>query len=296
MQKIILFYRFMPVKDPAAVRLWQRALCQKLNLKGRVLIADHGINGTLGGDINDLKDYVKETKSYFKDTVFKWSAGKRDYFPKLVVKVRPEIVTFGVPEEIKVTERGIEGGGQHLKPAEVHQLLQARGHEVVFFDGRNAWEAEIGHFKGAIVPGVRHTRDFVKELESSKYDTIKGRPIVTYCTGGIRCEVLSVLMKNRGFTEVYQIDGGIVKYGEAYGDDGLWEGSLYVFDDRIATTFSDKAKDIGTCAYCAAKTSRYINCENKSCNRRVLVCAACQQYGYCPACRQVQVASTAARR
>lgn len=106
--------------------------------------------------------------------------------------------------------------------------MAERGDEVVFFDGRSAHEARIGKFKNAIIPDVTTTPDFINELDSGKYDHLKEKPIVTYCTGGIRCEVLSVLMKNRGFKEVYQIDGGIVRYGEEFGDDSLWEGSLYV--------------------------------------------------------------------
>lgn len=274
MQKVILFYKFAPVKDTEAVRLWQRALCERLNLKGRILIAEHGINGTLGGDIKDLKQYAKETKAYFKGVAFKWSDGGREDFPKLVVKVRPEIVTFGAADEIKVDENGIVGGGKHLKPKQVHELLEKRD-DVIFFDGRNAYEAAVGKFQDAVVPEVDHTRDFVKELESEKYDEIKKKPVITYCTGGIRCEVLSMLMKKRGFEEVYQIDGGIVKYGEEYGDDGLWEGSLYVFDDRMGMKFSDKAKDIGTCVHCEGKTSNYENCADKSCNALTLICESC---------------------
>ena len=108
----------------------------------------------------------------------------------------------------------------------------------MFFDGRNAFEAEIGRFKDAVVPDVATTRDFVAELDSGEYDHLKGKPVVTYCTGGIRCEVLSCLMTSRGFGEVYQLDGGIVRYGETFGDDGLWEGSLYVFDKRISLEFT----------------------------------------------------------
>ena len=99
--------------------------------------------------------------------------------------------------------------------------------------------------------------------------------MVTYCTGGIRCEVLSMLMKKEGFKEVYQIDGGIVKYGEKYGDDGLWEGSLYVFDDRMGTKFSDQAADIGRCSHCGRSTSNYENCADKSCNDLILICKGC---------------------
>jgi UPF0176 protein len=242
MQKVILFYKFVPLTDPEAIKFWQQALCQRLNLKGRIIIAGHGINGTLGGDIKDLKAYVKNLKSYpsFKTVAFKWSDGRRSNFPKLSIKVKEEIVTFGASEEIKVDEKGIVGGGKHLKPRQVHELFKQRGEDVVFFDGRNAYEAAVGKFKNAVVPSVRHSRDFPHELDDPKYDPIKDKPVVTYCTGGIRCEVLSMLMKKRGFKEVYQIDGGIVKYGEEYKDDGLWEGSLYVFDDRLTTKFSDR--------------------------------------------------------
>jgi UPF0176 protein len=277
MQKILLYYKFTPIADPEAVRLWQTALCQKLNLKGRILIAAHGINGTVGGDLKNLKAYVKETRTYpaFKDMVFKWSDGGRDDFPKLRVKVRPEIVTFGVPGEIEVDEKGIVGGGKHLKPRQVHELVEERGDDVVFFDGRNAYEAAVGKFRDAVVADVRHTRDFATELKDPKYDALKDKPVVTYCTGGIRCEVLSMLMKKEGFREVYQIDGGIAKYGETYGDDGLWEGSLYVFDDRMGAKFSDKATDIGSCSHCGNETSNYENCADKTCNDLILICEAC---------------------
>lgn len=269
-----MFYRFMPLADPEAVRLWQKTLCEALKLKGRIIIADHGINGTLGGEINDLKNYVKQTKPFFKGISFKWSEGGRDDFPKLSVKVRPEIVTFGVAEQIKVDDQGIVGGGQRLKPKQVHKLVKERG-DVVFFDGRNAYEASVGKFKNAVTPQIRHTRDFPDELKKSKYNELKNKPVVTYCTGGIRCEVLSMLMKQQGFKEVYQIDGGIVKYGEEYGDQGLWEGSLYVFDDRLTTKFSDQAADIGDCSHCGAKTSNFINCANTACNDLILVCQNC---------------------
>ncbi len=293
MQKIILYYKFTPITDPEAVRLWQRALCEKLELKGRVLISPHGINGTLGGQLQALKQYVKDTKQFagFKDIAFKWSDGVGENFPKLAVKVRDEIVTFGAADEIAVDEHGIIGGGQHLKPEAVHELVKNRGDDVIFFDGRNAYEAKVGKFKNAIVPDVDHTRDFAKALEDPKYDAIKDKPVVTYCTGGIRCEVLSMLMKKRGFQEVYQMDGGIAKYGETYGDEGLWEGSLYVFDGRMGHKFSDQALDIGQCVHCEGKTSHYENCANKTCNKLILVCDKCQANQQCVACLQLALLS-----
>lgn len=277
MEKIILYYKFVPVGDPETVMHWQKTLAGSLNLRGRILISSHGINGTLGGEVKELKKYVKAMNlhSAFKGIQYKWSEGRAADFPRLSVKVRKEIVTFGVPKEIKVGEQGIIGGGTHLKPKEVHKLVKERGDEVVFMDGRNAYEAAIGKFKKAKVPNTHTTRDFVRELEKPEYEQLKDKPIVTYCTGGIRCEILSALMKNRGFKEVYQLDGGIAKYGEEYADEGLWEGKLYVFDKRMKVAFSEQSKDIGECIHCGSKTSNYENCALKSCNKLVLICEDC---------------------
>ena len=185
------------------------------------------------------------------------------------------MVTFGAADELVVNSEGIVGNGEHLSPEEVHELVAQRGDDVVFFDGRNAYEAKVGRFKGAIIADVQTTKDFIAELESGKYDHIKSKPVVTYCTGGIRCEVLSGLMKNRGFTEVYQIKGGIVRYGEQYKDDGLWEGSLYTFDGRMTIDFSEKATVIGQCDICSSPTKEFRNCGDDYCHQLYLLCDTC---------------------
>lgn len=279
LHRIVLFYAFAPLADPEAVRLWQRALCEKLGLTGRILISPDGINGTVGGEINAVKQYVKTTREHsaFRNLDVKWSEGSAADFPRLSVKVREEIVSFGAPGELKVDENGVVGGGLHLKPEELHRLVDEKGDDVVFFDGRNEFEARIGKFRNAVVPDVATTHDFIRELESGKYDELKDKPVVTYCTGGIRCEVLSSLMVNRGFKEVYQLDGGIVRYGEAFKDSGLWEGSLYVFDRRMHLEFSDEAKTLGRCVRCSAPTSKFENCSNPSCRTLSLYCADCAQ-------------------
>ncbi len=276
MEKIILYYKFAPITDPETVMYWQRALCEKLGLKGRILISKHGINGTLGGDLKQLKYYTRELKSHplFKDTVFKWSDGGTEHFPKLKVKVKPEIVAFNAADELEVNEKGVVGGGKHLKPAALHKLMEERGDEVIFYDGRNMYEAQIGRFKNTIVPNVSTSRDFIKDIEEGEISKYKDRPIVTYCTGGIRCEILSVLMRHRGYKEVYQLDGGIVKYGEKYGDEGYWEGKLFVFDNRMQMGFSDKAKDIAECEVCGAKTSNQVNSTNIR-RRLHIICEPC---------------------
>lgn len=280
MQKILLYYKFTPLADPEAVKLWQKTLCDSLNLRGRILVSRHGLNGTVGGDIEDLKKYVRETKKLlgFKDIVFKWSDGGREDFPRMSVKHRRELVGFKASDdEYDVDEQGVIGGGAHIKPAQVNEMVEKYGDDVVFFDGRNAHEALIGKFKNAVIPDTRTSRDFIAELESDKYDDIKDKKIITYCTGGIRCEVISAMMKKRGFKDVYQIDGGIVKYGEAFGDDGLWEGALRVFDDRMTVNFSDHAKTIGECVHCKGKTSNFENCADAACNELVLICEGCKE-------------------
>lgn len=279
--RIVLHYLFTPLSDPEAVRLWQYTLCRELGLKGRVIVSAQGINGTVGGELSAVKQYVKQTRSYspFRDIRFKWSDGGAEDFPRLSVKVRPELVAFGVPGETEVDEHGVVGGGEHLTPQQVHELVetrQAQGREVVFFDGRNALEAQIGRFRGAVVPEVETTRDFIAELDSGKYDHLKDEPVVTYCTGGIRCEVLSSLMTRRGFNEVYQIDGGIARYGETFGDAGLWEGELYVFDGRMNTRFSPDAVTLGVCSHCGRPTSSFHNCLDPGCSTLRLYCEDCQ--------------------
>ncbi len=283
--KIVLFYAFAPLADPDAIRVWQRDLGAALGLRGRIIISKDGINGTLGGDLLAVKKWARSFRSYppFSRADIKWSAGtgldaqglSLD-FPKLSVKVREEIVSFGAPGELRVDADGVIGGGTKLAPDELHRLVEERGDEVVFFDGRNALEAQIGRFRGAVVPDVETTRDFVGLLDSGAYDDLKGRPVVTYCTGGIRCEVLSRLMRSRGFGEVYQLDGGIVRYGERYGDGGLWEGSLYVFDGRGSVDFSDQAAVIGVCAGCGTPTNRTANCPDPSCRVQAVVCETCE--------------------
>ncbi len=266
-QKIILFYKFLPVKDPDMVMNWQRELCNRLNLKGRIIISPHGINGTLGGDVKSLRQYKSQMNAsvVFKDIQYKWSDGSIEHFPKLKIKVKPEIVAFDAADEIVVSERGIENGGKHLKPAALHKMLEEKkniGQEVIFYDGRNMYEAQIGRFKNTIIPNTVTSRDFKNDIETGEISKHKDKPIVTYCTGGIRCEILSAMMKNRGFEEVYQMDGGIAKYGEKYGDDGFWEGKLFVFDDRMQMGFSDKSIDIANCEQCGKTTSNLVNSTN----------------------------------
>ena len=223
--KILLYYAFAPIADPDAVRLWQRELCESLGLRGRIIVSKHGINGTVGGEIDACKRYLRRTREYgpFKGLDVKWSDGtgyiateanmlkgedrsvpwKRIAdFPKLSVKVRDELVAFGIPEETKVDAAGVIGGGTHLSPRAVNELVAERGDEVVFFDGRNAWEAEIGRFKGAVVPEDRSMMNVpfitgdadmdaavVSASKAVGFDNLKGHKSV----GGLRASIYNAM-------------------------------------------------------------------------------------------------------
>ena len=170
-EKVILFFKFIPLADPETVMFWQRELCAKLNLTGRILVSKHGINGTLGGNIDDLKTYKKTMNSHpkFKGIVYKWSKGGRSEFPKLKVKVKPELVAFEASDEVELNENGgVKNGGEHLRPEQVHDLVEKYGDDVIFYDGRNAYEARIGRFKNTVIPNVETSRDFLKDIESGE--------------------------------------------------------------------------------------------------------------------------------
>lgn len=269
MQKIILYYKFVPITDPVMTMRWQCELCQRLSLKGRVIISRHGINGTLGGRIDDVKVYINEMNRTpeFKAIEYKWSDGMRDNFPKLSVKVRKELVTLAPEEDFDVFDTGTP-----LRPEAWHDFIDAHP-DVPILDARNAYESDIGAFKGAIKPNIKT----FKEIKQTLQELPKDQPIMTYCTGDIRCEYLSAYMKHKGFKDVYHLDGGIVKYGETYGDAGHWEGKCYVFDTRMKLAFSDKSKDIGCCVHCGQSTSEQINCADPSCNKQFVVCTSCQE-------------------
>jgi UPF0176 protein len=267
MQKIILYYKFAPLADPTMTMRWQRELCRRLNLKGRIIIAEHGINGTLGGELEDVKTYVKEMNltPQFKGIEYKWSDGSRDDFPKLSIKVRQELVTLEPEADFDVFDKGTP-----LRPEAWHAYLEEHP-DAIIFDARNNYESQVGKFKNAITPDIKTFKDVKDELEKLPKD----QPVLTYCTGDIRCEYLSAYMKHRGFQDVYHLDGGIVKYGQAYGDSGFWQGKCYVFDKRKSVAFSQDSADIGHCANCGTQTSHQENCADPSCNLQFVVCENC---------------------
>jgi UPF0176 protein len=284
---LLLYYVLRPLADPEAIRLWQRELCIRLGLRGRVVVSPQGIHGTVCGDERRLAHYACATREHpaLGDVQFRASAVQETGRPALEVTVQDEVVDFGAAAEVKVGTDGLVGGGRHLTPRQLHALLATRGRQVVLFDGRNRCETEIGRFRGALTPDVNAARELLSQLDNGRFDSLKHQPLVTYCTTGIRSEILSTLMANRGFSEVYQLDGGIVSYGRDFADDGLWEGALYVLDDRVRIAFSDHPAVLGRCETCGAGTHVYRECVAPLCRGRALLCNACADFALCAAHR-----------
>jgi len=274
--KVLLYYKYVAVPDAEMETLRHRALCQKLELKGRILISSEGINGTCSGTEDHIEKYKEAMNAHplFSGIAFKESEHPTHAFAKLFVRFRPEVVTL---------RAGIEAAkaAPYITPEELHAELE-RGDDLVLIDMRNDYEAEIGRFRNAVTLPMRNFRDLPDHMSDlQKYE---GRTVVTYCTGGIRCEKASALLKEHGFKNVRQLEGGIVKYCEAF-PSGYFDGSLFVFDDRRAVRFPGaRVKTyVSACTFCACETDRQIDCRDNICHSLLVCCEACEQAndGYC---------------
>ncbi len=271
MGKILLFYQYVKLQNPEAIAKWQRKLCASLNLTGRILIGDEGINGTLGGTTQETDEYKKQMLAHesFADVDFKDSDGDASCFPRMQITVREEIVTIGKDKQ-KYNEKD---GGVHLTPEQTHELIASQPDDLVILDARNQFEAEIGKFTDAIVPDIHVFRDFPEYIEKNA-DKFKDKQVLMYCTGGIRCERAStVVKKHTGAKKVFQMLGGIHRYAEKY-PEGFFRGKNYVFDRRIALKVNDDI--LSTCMLCKEKCDTYTNCLNALCNKHFICCATCK--------------------
>ncbi len=279
--RILLYYKFTPIKNAEEFTKEHLALCQSLNLKGRILISHEGINGTCSGTIEDTEKYMEILKSYpgFEDTKFKIDPSEKHAFRKLFVRTRKSIITLLPEDDVNPNELV----GTYLKPKEFYEMLQKE--DVIVVDGRNDYEYEIGHFRGAIRPDVKNFKEFPKWIDETLGNQ-KDKKILTYCTGGIRCEKLTGVFLNKGFQDVYHLEGGIVTYGKDEEVKGrLWDGKCYVFDERIAVPINRTEEDviISKCSLCNQPSDRYINCRNDSCHDQFICCEECEkkQEGFC---------------
>jgi UPF0176 protein len=270
--QVLLYYGFAQVDDPQDYAAATREICAYLGLKGRILIASEGINGTVSGPTEATERFIAwvHRDPRFADVWFKKDPSEDHVFSKLFVRVKPEIITLGVDLEKPPTELT----GAYMTPAEWRDALDDEN--TVVLDGRNKYESDMGHFKGAICPPLESFREFPDWILEHK-DLFEGKRILTYCTGGIRCEKLSAWMIQAGFEDVYQLHGGIVAHGQDPEVSGEgFEGVNVVFDDRIVIPVGEKAQVITTCRECETRTANYVNCSNVVCNERMILCPDCE--------------------
>jgi UPF0176 protein len=273
MYRVLLYYKFVPIEDPAAFAAEHERWCRSLGLLGRILVAPEGLNGTVSGTPESCEAYMNGLKqdSRFADMAFKVEESDFNAFKKLFVRCRPEIITLGRPLKSKVWDKT----GRYLSPKMARHLVDDP--ETVFLDGRNRYESDLGHFRGAICPDVQNFRELPDWIMSHRH-LLEGKKIVTYCTGGIRCEKLTTWMLEAGFNDVYQLEGGIVSYGQDPEVDGEgFEGVNVVFDDRVVTGVGSRSVPITRCRECGTPTANYVNCANVVCNRRMILCEPCEQ-------------------
>jgi len=265
---ILLFYKYTDVKNPKDFANTHLEMCKKLGVLGKVLVAKEGINGSVSGTKAQVEKYKKELKKdkRFSDVQFKEDVGKMRPFAKMSVLVKREIVRLG---KRKTDWRKT---GKHISPKEFLDIYKKK-EDVIILDARNNYESRVGKFKNAITPDITTFREFPKVATMLKDK--KNKKIVMYCTGGIRCEKASAYLIQKGFKDVSQLDGGIIKFGKQF-PDTVWEGKCFVFDKRLLVPINSKDKPIAKCEICNIGCDLYRNCRNLPCNKLFIMCPDCE--------------------
>lgn len=270
MGKIILFYKYVTIEQPEQIKAWFTKLCTDLGLTGRIILAHEGINSTVGGSDESIATFINTLNNHplFQNIDFKDAPGDQTYFPRMRISIKNEIVHLGIdPTQLTANQ-----GGKHLTPQEAHELLNSKPDNLVLIDTRNQYESRIGTIPGSLCPDKRYFRQFPEYIDEH-LDELKGKQVLMYCSGGIRCERASAYVKEKNVAqEVYQITGGIHRYIEQF-PDGHFKGSYYVFDGRISIRASN---DILTnCDLCQTPCDFYVNCMNGLCNKQFIACPTC---------------------
>jgi UPF0176 protein len=231
--QVAAFYQFTALPDFRALREPLRAICASLNLKGSVLLADEGINGTLAGEAEAIDALVAELRSgalfggRLGNLELKFSSAAAMPFARLKIRLKKEIVTLGDPLTDPTTRVG-----RYVDAADWNGVIADQ--DTLVIDTRNAFEVALGSFAGAVDPQLKSFGQF-KDFVARELDPAKHRRIAMFCTGGIRCEKASSYLLSRGFEQVYHLKGGILKYLEDVpAEQSRWQGECFVFDERIA--------------------------------------------------------------
>lgn len=269
--RTLLYYCYTRISDPEAFAGQHLKFCRSLQLTGRIIVAEEGLNGTVSGLPSACDEYMLalSTDSRFAGIDFKVDEVDKPSFTRMHCRHKPEIVHLGVDDTVNIDPNRVTG--KHLEPAQFRELKNRD--DVVILDVRSNYEHELGHFKNAVRLDLDNFRDFPAKInELAKY---KNKTIVTYCTGGIKCEKASALLIHEGFEDVYQLKGGIIKYGKEIGGEDF-DGKCYVFDNRLAVDVNTvNPTVISTCKSCGTVSPRMINCANPECNQHFLQCETC---------------------
>ncbi|OCA83672.1 MULTISPECIES: rhodanese-related sulfurtransferase [unclassified Bacillus (in: firmicutes)] len=278
--RVLLYYFYTPIEDPAAFAAEHLAFCKGIELKGRILVAKEGINGTVSGTVEQTNAYMDKMKNdpQFEGIVFKIDEADGHAFKKMHVRPRPELVHLSLEDDINPNELT----GQYLSPKEFFEGLQDEN--TIVLDARNDYEYELGHFRGAIKPDIETFRELPQWVRDNK-EMFEGKRVLTYCTGGIRCEKFSGWLVREGFKDVGQLHGGIATYGKDPEVQGqLWDGQMYVFDERIAVPINQVEHVIvGRDHFDGEPCERYVNCANPECNDQIL-CSEENEHKYMRSC------------
>lgn len=271
---VIAYYCFTSIDDPVLEVIKHKEFFKDRDIKSRIYISKEGINAQMSGSIPDAEAYIAWMRSdpRFVNIDFKIHLHHENVFPRATVKVREQLVAMD-------TKVDIAEGGAHLSPKAWKEMLDQKDENTVLLDVRNDYEWKIGHFEGAELPCLEQFREFpeyAKHLSQEK--DLKQTKVMMYCTGGIRCELYSALLKKEGFENVYQLEGGVIGYGLKEGSDH-WKGKLFVFDDRLAVPIKEgeKPEIISSCLYCGCSCDVYYNCANMDCNELFLCCLKCAE-------------------
>ena len=277
---VILFYKYISIAEPAAFAAAQRTLCTALGLKGRLLIAAEGINGTLAGPSAGVDLYVADLRAdaRFADIEIKVTPGDETTFPKLAIKVRSEIVALNAGPDLTPDH------DNQLSPAAWKKMME-EDPEAVVVDVRNRYESEAGKFADAVACDIENFRELPDYLD--KLEGLKDRKVLMYCTGGIRCEKASALFRRHGFKSVWQLHGGIMTYQQEFGNEH-WLGECFVFDQRMTVRVEEGLTQIGRCAHTSRPTSRFVNCLHDPCHQLFILSSEAETENpdrrLCPAC------------
>ncbi len=267
--QVLLYYCYARIEDPEAFREQHHLLCLELNLRGRIIVAAEGLNGTVSGLPEDCEKYMRAVLAdqRFAKTEFKIDTMDQHAFAKLHVRVKPEIVHSSL-KHIDPTAQT----GTYVEPAEFKQILLEEDEDTVILDVRSNYEHNVGKFKNAVTLDMENFRDFPEKVE--ELSALKKKKVVTYCTGGIKCEKASAYLLEQGFENVYQLHGGIIKYGLDEGGENF-EGKCYVFDNRIVHEVNEvNPSIIAKCYVTGEPSDRMVNCANPKCNRHIAMSQA----------------------